>query len=300
MGSLPHGRVSLPVWHRERALSRVKCATWRDGSRPRWRGGRARPGDRGDRRARTGGVWRSPPAGLVARSRGRWCGRGEGKAVEILGGDAGLEGTRRLVVGQDCTGQDTPSGRSFRRADRAVHRIERGIERWHARNEVGAPTAPENGAGIGSGSSLTRRPACTSWSGERTGEGSPGPSSTATGRRQSGRPTDEFAAGFAGPDLNGKAEAEPEPLTLGGLFDIYGEEVTPTKGEHTRQHDRTTMAMFLRFFGRNRDPATLSQRDWLDRPARGRSSSPTPTSSGSGVLRLPQLPAMQICGLFAR
>ena len=26
---------------------------------------------------------------------------------------------------------------------------------------------------------------------------------------------DEFAAGFANPDLNGKAEAEPEPLTLG-------------------------------------------------------------------------------------
>ena len=73
---------------------------------------------------------------------------------------------------------------------------------------------------------------------------------------------DEFAAGFASPDLNGKAEAEPEPLTLGGLFDIYVAEVTPTKGEHTRQHDRTTMAMFLRFFGRNRDPATLSQRDW--------------------------------------
>ena len=33
-------------------------------------------------------------------------------------------------------------------------------------------------------------------------------------------------------------------------------------GEYTRQHDRTAMAMFLRFFGRNRDPATLSQRDW--------------------------------------
>jgi len=73
---------------------------------------------------------------------------------------------------------------------------------------------------------------------------------------------DEFAAGFAGPDLNGKAEAEPEPLTLGGLFDIYGEEVTPNKGAHTRGHDRAAMRMFLRFFGRNRDPATLSQRDW--------------------------------------
>ncbi len=30
---------------------------------------------------------------------------------------------------------------------------------------------------------------------------------------------DEFAAGFPSPDLNGKAEAEPDPLTLGGLLD---------------------------------------------------------------------------------
>ena len=53
-----------------------------------------------------------------------------------------------------------------------------------------------------------------------------------------------------------------EPLTLAGLLDIYGEEVTPAKGAHTRGHDRAAMRMFLRFFGRNRDPATLSQRDW--------------------------------------
>ena len=38
--------------------------------------------------------------------------------------------------------------------------------------------------------------------------------------------------------------------------------MTPTKGAHTRGHDRAAMHMFLRFFGRNRDPATLSQRDW--------------------------------------
>ncbi|MDE2659334.1 MAG: tyrosine-type recombinase/integrase [Acidobacteriota bacterium] len=76
------------------------------------------------------------------------------------------------------------------------------------------------------------------------------------------RQADEFAAGFAGPDLNGKAEAEPEPLTLEKLFDIYGEEVTPTKGRYSRGHDRAATRMFLRFFGRNRDPATLSQRDW--------------------------------------
>ncbi len=78
--------------------------------------------------------------------------------------------------------------------------------------------------------------------------------------RHAKRQADEFAAGFASPELNGKAE--PEPLTLERLFDIYGEEVTPTKGEHTRQHDRAAMAMFLDCFGRDRKPETLSQRDW--------------------------------------
>ena len=74
------------------------------------------------------------------------------------------------------------------------------------------------------------------------------------------RQADEFAAGFIGPELNGRAE--PEPLTLGRLFDIYGEEVTPAKGRHTRRHDRAAMAMFLGFLGSDRDPATLSRRDW--------------------------------------
>ena len=76
------------------------------------------------------------------------------------------------------------------------------------------------------------------------------------------RQADEFAAGFAGPDLNGKAEAEPEPLTLERLFEIYGEEVTPTKRRPSRQRDSVAMAMFLKFFGRDRRPETLSQRDW--------------------------------------
>ena len=80
--------------------------------------------------------------------------------------------------------------------------------------------------------------------------------------RRAKRQADEFAAGFVLPEVNGSRNAEPEPLTLETLFDIYGEEVTPTKGGHTRQHDRTTMGMFLRFFGRDRDPTTLSQRDW--------------------------------------
>ncbi len=75
------------------------------------------------------------------------------------------------------------------------------------------------------------------------------------------RQADQFAAGFIDAP-NGKAEAEPEPLTLEGLFEIYGEEVTPTKGPKSWQRDRAAMAMFLKFFGRGRRPETLSQRDW--------------------------------------
>jgi len=83
------------------------------------------------------------------------------------------------------------------------------------------------------------------------------------------RQADEFAAGFTGPDIGGDADAEPEPLTLEMLFDIYGEEVTPTKAEASKKYDRATRAMFLQFFGRNRRPETLSQRDW-DRFIRAR------------------------------
>ena len=83
------------------------------------------------------------------------------------------------------------------------------------------------------------------------------------------RQADEFAAGYLGPELHRKADAEPEPLTLETLFDIYGEEVTPTKCEQARRHDRAASRMFLGCFGRDRKPATLSQRDW-DRFIRAR------------------------------
>ena len=59
-----------------------------------------------------------------------------------------------------------------------------------------------------------------------------------------------------------KQKTAPKLLTLKVLFDIYGEEVTPTKSELAQKRDRVAIAMFLRFFGRNRQPATLSQRDW--------------------------------------
>ena len=80
--------------------------------------------------------------------------------------------------------------------------------------------------------------------------------------RRAKRQADEFAAGYLGPELHRKADAESEPLTLETLFDIYGEEVTPTKGERTRRRDRVATVMFLGCFGRDRKPATLSQRDW--------------------------------------
>ena len=44
------------------------------------------------------------------------------------------------------------------------------------------------------------------------------------------RQADEFAVSYVEPDAQSAPEPEPEPLTLGELFDIYGEEVTPTKG----------------------------------------------------------------------
>ena len=83
------------------------------------------------------------------------------------------------------------------------------------------------------------------------------------------RQADEVAAGFAVHEPNGKAESEPEPLTLGRLLDIYREEVTPTKAETSQRSDRAAARMFLQFFGGDRRPETLSQRDW-DRFIRAR------------------------------
>ncbi len=85
--------------------------------------------------------------------------------------------------------------------------------------------------------------------------------------RKAKKQADELAAGFSSPQP--REEPEPEPLTLGGLFDIYGEEVTPTKAPSSRKYDRATVDMFRKFFGGHRQPATLSQRDW-DRFIRAR------------------------------
>ena len=85
------------------------------------------------------------------------------------------------------------------------------------------------------------------------------------------RQADEGAAGRAAMNLSDEREGEPTPLTLEALVDIDGEEVTPTKSERSQERDRVATKMFLEFFGRDRKPTTLSQRDW-DRFIRERRS----------------------------
>ena len=53
---------------------------------------------------------------------------------------------------------------------------------------------------------------------------------------QAKKQADELAAGFASPKP--RDEREPEPLTLEGLFDIYRNEVTPTKSGRAQKYDR--------------------------------------------------------------
>lgn len=55
---------------------------------------------------------------------------------------------------------------------------------------------------------------------------------------------------------------KPREMTLAQLFDIYEREVTPSKVEVTQGHDRRARELFLRAFGSDRKPMTLSQREW--------------------------------------
>lgn len=72
---------------------------------------------------------------------------------------------------------------------------------------------------------------------------------------------DEFAANYVQPEPEPE-EAEPDPPTLGELFELYLEEVTPTKAERTQKRDKVAFKMFEGFLGADRDPMTLSKRDW--------------------------------------
>ncbi len=56
--------------------------------------------------------------------------------------------------------------------------------------------------------------------------------------------------------------AQGSEATLQVLFDTYGSEVTPEKGESKRKHDVRCAEMFLRYFGAQTLPRTLTRREW--------------------------------------
>ena len=68
---------------------------------------------------------------------------------------------------------------------------------------------------------------------------------------------DEIAAQFR--RVGARRPTEP---TLGGLIEMYEREVTPGKSAGVQKYDRRTFELFLRFFGRDRRPQTLSRREW--------------------------------------
>ena len=59
-----------------------------------------------------------------------------------------------------------------------------------------------------------------------------------------------------------EAQQPPQELTLQALFDMYGREVTPTKGARSQKHDKAAAQMFVRYFTGDRVVSTLSLRDW--------------------------------------
>jgi integrase len=63
-------------------------------------------------------------------------------------------------------------------------------------------------------------------------------------------------------ELRRSAPPATAKLKLVTLFDMYLCEVTPGKGVGTQQHDRMCADLFLRAFGRDREPYTLNLRDW--------------------------------------
>lgn len=74
------------------------------------------------------------------------------------------------------------------------------------------------------------------------------------------RQADAFAADFAW--STPPEDAEPEPLRLGPLFEMYLGEVTPTKGTYTQKHDIRAAEMFVRYWGPDRIVSTLNRKDW--------------------------------------
>ena len=98
-------------------------------------------------------------------------------------------------------------------------------------------------------------------------------------QEQAKRKADDAAAKLAR-----RAALTPSELTLGKLFDMYGDGVTPTKSADKQKHDRRTIKMYEEHFGRDRVVASLGVQDWdgfiADRRS-GRTRLPGGRSSGA-------------------
>ncbi len=82
------------------------------------------------------------------------------------------------------------------------------------------------------------------------------------------RQADELAASHARQQPRAQAEANATPLTLEAPPDACAEDAAPAEGEQSRGYRGAAVRMFLSLFGGERDPGTLSGRDW-DRFVRG-------------------------------
>jgi len=76
------------------------------------------------------------------------------------------------------------------------------------------------------------------------------------------RQADQFAANYVAPTDDTRAEAPPEPLTLGRLFEMYLGEKSPKKSARAQKRDAVQSWMFKKYFGAERVVTTLSLRDW--------------------------------------
>lgn len=78
--------------------------------------------------------------------------------------------------------------------------------------------------------------------------------------------TDVAQGKLAADELAAKLRAGAPPpsdeLTLGGLFDRYDREVTPTKAESTQEHDRLSRWLLERCWGAHAKVRTIDRRDW--------------------------------------
>ncbi len=73
---------------------------------------------------------------------------------------------------------------------------------------------------------------------------------------------DRLAASFPTSEPETQDASAPAPLTLGKLFEMYLDEVSPKNSERHQKYDRSAAKMFKNYFGPDRVAETLSRRDF--------------------------------------